>query len=59
MKEIVVCEEYLNRIRRERDYYKKEYENLVGRIPTIKAEARQEYKDYLACHFKEVLRKYL
>lgn len=59
MKELVVCEEYLNRLRSERDYYELEYKRLVERIPTIKEEAREEYKESLSIHFQKTLREFL
>ncbi len=59
MKELVVCEEYLNRIRQERDEYRQKYYDLLESIPEIKEQGKREYLDELTGRLQTVLRKYL
>ncbi len=59
MKELVVCEEYLNRIRQERDEYRKKYYDLLADLPEVKEQGKREYLEDLSERLQAVLRNYL
>ncbi len=59
MKELVVCEEYLARLRQERDEYRKRYYDLLESVPDIKEQGKREYLEDLSERLQAVLRKYL